>query len=119
MGDLTADQAFVLARETAFVLLWAIVALAATRRLHDGRDWAPLAVVGSILLLAAAGVNLVQAKFLFVDHDLSLTLRLADWHLLKLPTVAMFLGAALLAKAVLADRPRVRVSEPSAEAPAG
>lgn len=119
MGDLTADQAFVLARETAFVLLWAAVALAAARRLHDGAGWAPLAVLGSILLLMAAGVNLVQAKFLFVDQDPSLTLTLADWHLLKLPTVVMFLGAALLGKAVLADRPRVRVSDPSTAVPAG
>src|SRR4051794_31249708 len=104
MGDLTGDQLFVLVRDTAFVVLWAAVALAATRRLHDGGGWAPLAAVGSILLLAAAGVDLVQTKFLFVDQDLSLTLRLAEWHLLKLPTVVTFLGSVLLAKAVLIDR---------------
>lgn len=110
MGDLTGDQLFVLVRDTAFVLLWATVALATTRRLHDGRGWAPLAVVGSVLLLASAGLNLVQTKFIFVDQDWSLTLQLADWHLLKLPTVITFLGGALLAKAVLADRPHVRES---------
>lgn len=106
MGDLTGDQLFVLVRDTAFVLLWATVALAATRRLHDGGGWAPLAVLAAILLLASSGLNLVQTKFLFVDHDPSLTLALADWHLLKLPTVITLLGGVLLAKAVLADRPR-------------
>jgi hypothetical protein len=113
MGDLTGDQLFVLARDTAFVLLWAAVALAATRRLHEGGGWAPLAVVGAILLLASAGVNLVQAKLIYVDHDPSFTLALADWHLLKLPTIAMFLGGALLAKAVLADRPRLPAAAPA------
>ena len=113
MGDLTADQAFVLVRDTAFVLLWATVALAATRRLHDGRSWAPLAVVGAVLLLGSAGVNLLQSKFLFVDHDPSLTLQLADWHLLKLPTVITFLGGVLLAKAMLADRPRRPATAPA------
>ena len=104
MSDLTTDQLFVLLRDTAFVLLWATVALAVTRRLHDGAGWAPLAALGSILLLASSGVNLVQTKFLFVDHDPSLTLTLADWHLARVPTLVAVLGSALLAKAVLADR---------------
>jgi uncharacterized membrane protein len=103
MGDLTTDQIVVLVRDTAFVLLWATVALVVTRRLREG-EWAALAVVGSILLLAASGLNLVQAKFLFVDHDPTLTLTLADWHLLRVPTVVTFVGSVLLAKAVLADR---------------
>ncbi len=118
MGDLTADQAFVLARDTALVLLWAVVALAATRRLHEGSGWAPLAVLGSILLLGSAGLNLVQEKFIFVDHDPSLTLTLADWHLLKLPALLMLVGSVLLAKAVLADRQPVgRVDAAMAEVP--
>jgi hypothetical protein len=124
MGELTNDQIFVLARETAFVALWAILAFAVTRRLHDG-GWATLALVGSILLLSSAGLNLVQTKFLFVDQDPSLTLALADWHLLKLPSVVTFVGSILLAKAVLAER-RTHVARrtdevrtPSAASPAG
>jgi hypothetical protein len=116
MGELTSDQVFVLVRDAAFVLLWATVALVVTRRLHERNGWAPLAVLGSILLLASSGLNLVQAKFVFVDHDASLTLALADWHLLKVPTLVTFLGSVLLAKAVLADRPRAR--QPDLE-PAG
>ena len=124
MADLTSDQIFVLARDTAFVLLWATVALAATRRLHEGSGWAPLAVLGSILLLASSGLNLVQAKFVFVDRDVSLTMALADWHLLKLPTLVTFLGCVLLAKAVLADRRSrtertAEVTDPSTAAPVG
>lgn len=117
MADLTTDQLFVLARDTAFVLLWAAVALASARRLHERTAWAPLAVLGSILLLGSSGLNLVQAKFIFVDRDPSLTLALADWHLLKLPTLAMLLGSVLLAKAILADR-RSPAREPASE-PAG
>lgn len=103
MADLTTDQLIVLLRDTAFVLLWAAVALAVTRRLRQG-EWAALALVGSVLLLATSGLSLVQAKFLYVDHDPSLTLTLIDWHVARVPTLVAFLGSALLAKAVLADR---------------
>jgi hypothetical protein len=103
MADLTTDQVVVLVRDAAMVLLWAGVALAVTPRLRQG-GWASLALVGSILLLVTSGLSLVQAKFLFVDHDPSLTLTLADWHLSRVPILVTFLGSVLLVKAVLADR---------------
>jgi len=124
MGDLSNDQIFVLVRDTALVVLWAVVAFAVTARLRNG-GWATLALLGSLLLLISSGVSLVEAKFLFVDHDPSFTLAMADWHLLKVPTVVAFVGSILLAKAVLADRGRrgapaaAEVTTPSAAAPAG
>lgn len=105
MADLTTDQMLLLARDGCLVLLWAAVALALSRRLHEG-EWAALALIGSIGLLASSGVSLVQAKFLFVDHDPSLTLTLADWHLSRVPMVVGLVSTALVAKAVLSGRRR-------------
>jgi hypothetical protein len=93
-----------LLRDGFAVLLWAVVALVLSRRLHDG-EWAVLALLGSLCMLVSAGLLFVQWKMLFIDYDASLSLWLSDAHLSRLPTLLTVVGMALVAKAVLSGRP--------------